>query len=164
MVPEKDIETIESIFEQKSKAETWWKGLYSDLNTVLTDICANTSYMGADEFVTCQALYNSTLYSLDGLKVADGQQMSQNPYGDLWHKFYTIIRDCNTFLENIDNTYNMDEDERNWWKSDVKVLKAYIYFRVDAPLWPDLSGSRKYAGGPGCERVSTAAPTCRYLF
>lgn len=130
MVPEKDIETIESIFEQKSKAEAWWKGLYSDLNTVLTDICANTSYMGADEFVTCQALYNSTLYSLDGLKVADGQQMSQNPYGDLWHKFYTIIRDCNTFLENIDNTYNMDEDERNWWKSDVKVLKAYIYFEL----------------------------------
>ena len=31
MVPEKDIETVESIFEQRTKAEAWWKGIYSDL-------------------------------------------------------------------------------------------------------------------------------------
>lgn len=85
MVPEKDIETVESIFEQKAKAEVWWKTLYSDLNLTLVDICANISYMGSDEFVTCQALYNSTLYGLDGLRVADGQQMSQTP---VW--FYMV--------------------------------------------------------------------------
>ena len=27
-VPEKDIETVESLFEQRTKAESWWKGLY----------------------------------------------------------------------------------------------------------------------------------------
>ena len=25
-VPEKDIETVESLFEQRTKAESWWKG------------------------------------------------------------------------------------------------------------------------------------------
>ena len=130
MVPEKDIETVESIFEQRLKVEVWWKGLYSELNNVFASIATNTSYMGADEFVTCQALYNSSLYQLDGLKVADGQQMSQNPYGAIWYKMYTIIRNSNTFLENIDRTYNMTEEDRNWWKADVKAVKAFIYFEL----------------------------------
>lgn len=130
MVPEKDIETIESLFEQRTKVEFWWKGLYAELNTVFTNIRTNTAYMGADEFVTCQALYNSTLYTLDGLKVADGQQMSQNPYGSIWYKMYTVLRNCNIFLENVDHTYNMSQDDRNWWKADVKALKAYIYFEL----------------------------------
>ena len=29
MVPEKDIETVESLFEQRTKVELWWKGLYA---------------------------------------------------------------------------------------------------------------------------------------
>ena len=130
MVPEKDIETVESIFEQRTKAEAWWKGIYSDLNTVMTDIRSNISYMGADEYVTCLALYNSDMYGLDGLKVADGLQMSQKPYGSLWYRMYIIIRNCNTFLENIDHTYNIDEDDRNWWKADVKAVKAFVYFEL----------------------------------
>ena len=138
MVPEKDIETIESLFEQRTKVESWWKGLYAELNLIFTDIQSNPAYMGADEFVTCQALYNSSLYSLDGLKVADGLQMSQNPYGSIWYKMYVIIRNCNIFLENVDRTYNMSQDDRDWWKADVKAVKAYTYFelvRHYGPIW-----------------------------
>ena len=129
-VPEKDIETVESLFEQRTKAESWWKGLYGEVNTVLTSLTNNTSFLGADEFVTCQALYNSTTFRLDGLKVADGLQMSQSPYGSLWYKMYTVIRNANTFLENIDNTYNITDEDREWWKADVKALKAFIYFEL----------------------------------
>lgn len=130
MVPEKDIETVESIFEQRAKVEAWWKGLYSDLTLVFTDIRSNTSYMGADEFVTCLALYNSDMYSLDGLKVADGLQMSQRPYGSIWYKMYTIIRNANTFLENIHRTYNISDSDREWWQADVKAVKAFVYFEL----------------------------------
>lgn len=130
MVPEKDIETIESLFEQRTKVENWWKGLYSELNRIFADFGVNTAYLGADEFVTCQALYNSTLYNLDGLKIADGLQMSQNPYGSIWYRMYVVIRNCNIFLENVDHTYNMSEEDRNWWKADVKAVKAYVYFEL----------------------------------
>ena len=130
MVPEKDIETIESLFEQRTKVENWWKGLYSELNRIFADFRVNTAYPGADEFVTCQALYNSTLYNLDGLKIADGLQMSQNPYGSIWYRMYVVIRNCNIFLENVDHTYNMSEEDRNWWKADVKAVKAYVYFEL----------------------------------
>ena len=71
MVPEKDIETVESLFEQRTKVELWWKGLYAELNNIFADFRVNTAYLGADEFVTCQALHSSTLYNLDGLKIAD---------------------------------------------------------------------------------------------
>ena len=67
MVPEKDIETIESLFEQRTKVEQWWKGLYSELNRIFADFEVNVAYTGTDEFVTCQALHNSTMPSLDGL-------------------------------------------------------------------------------------------------
>ena len=130
MVPEKDIETIESLFEQRTKVENWWKGLYSELNRIFADFRVNTAYLGADEFVTCQALHSSTLYNLDGLKIADGLQMSQNPYGSIWYRMYVVIRNCNIFLENVDHTYNMSEEDRNWWKADVKAVKAYVYFEL----------------------------------
>ena len=130
MVPEKDIETIESLFEQRTKVEQWWKGLYSELNRIFADFEVNVAYTGTDEFVTCQALHNSTMPSLDGLKVADGLQMSQNPYGSIWYRMYVVIRNCNIFLENVDHTYNMSEEDRNWWKADVKAVKAFIYFEL----------------------------------
>lgn len=129
-VPEKDIETIESVFEQRTKVELWWKGLYAELNTILADVSLNTAYLGSDEFVTCQALYNSTMYNLDGLKIADGQQTSQNPLGSVWYKMYVVIRNCNTFLENIDRTLNISEADRKWWKADVKAVKAFTYFEL----------------------------------
>lgn len=130
MVPEKDIETVESLFEQRTKVELWWKGLYAELNNIFADFRVNTAYLGADEFVTCQALHSSTLYNLDGLKIADGLQMSQNPYGSIWYRMYVVIRNCNIFLENVDLTYNMSEEDRNWWKADVKAVKAYVYFEL----------------------------------
>ncbi len=130
MVPEKDIETIESLFEQRTKVENWWKGLYSELNMIFANFRVNVAYLGADEFVTCQALYSDATYNLDGLKVADGLQMSQNPYGSIWYRMYVIIRNCNIFLENVDRTYDMTEEDRNWWKADVKALKAYVYFEL----------------------------------
>ena len=113
MVPEKDIETIESLFEQRTKVENWWKGLYSELNMIFANFRVNVAYLGADEFVTCQALYSDAIYNLDGLKVADGLQMSQNPYGAIWYRMYVIIRNCNIFLENVDRTYDMTEEDRN---------------------------------------------------
>ncbi len=131
MVPEKDIETIESIFEQRSKVEQWWGALYSDLNRSFAGYKENIAYTGADEFVTCQALHNAASYlTLDGLKVADGQQMSQDPYGAIWNRMYITIRRCNILLENIDKTYNISDEDREWWRADSKVLKAFIYFEL----------------------------------
>lgn len=143
MVPENDIETIESVFETRQNAELWLNGTYAMANEILPDFNHNVAYMGADEFVACQALYNSSTfggrYDLPGLRIAAGQQMSQNPYGDYWSRgnewgngatLYQTIRSCNTFLENIDRVYNMTSREKNEWAAEIKGLKAYCYFEL----------------------------------
>lgn len=129
MVPEKDIETIESIFEQRTKVEGWWLGLYSDLTTVLLNSNKNLALSGSDEFTPSPVLYTTT-HVLPGFLVANGQQMSQDPYGNIWLSMYQLIRKANVFIDNVDNTYNMTKEEKAWWKADVKALKAYIYFEL----------------------------------
>ena len=126
MVPEKDIETIESVFETRQNAEKWRDGTYGMICEFLPDFTQNAGYFGADEFIACQALQNKGYegkYDLPGFRIAAGQQMSQLPYGDYWSRgneydkrptLYEVIRSCNTFLENIDRVYNMtDREKRN---------------------------------------------------
>ena len=161
MVPEKDIETIESKFELRSGAEQWLKGLYYEVGGLSVSFGANPSYYGADEVVMCEFLRNSASDGkavFPGAKIAAGLQMSQEPYGNIWDKggegntmcsFYENIRNCNTFLENIDNVYNMQDLEKLQWKGEVQALKAYCYFEL----------VRRY--GPIClipENVSVDAP------
>ena len=128
MVPEDDIETVETIFEQRKGAETWWVGIYGYLSGAFTDVRADVAYVGADEFVTCEYERNTSYW--EGFRISDGLQMSQTPYGERWSAFYAAIRNCNTFLENIDNVYNMEDWEKREWKADVQALKAFIYFEL----------------------------------
>lgn len=129
MVPEKDIETIESIFERRTATEQWWLALYGEYHKALNNIMTNVAYLGADEYIASQILYDRSLH-LGALQVANGQQMVQEPYCPIWSHMYIIIRNCNIFLANIHRTYNLPESERKWWIADVKALKAQIYFEL----------------------------------
>lgn len=142
MVPEKDIETIESVFETRQNAEKWRDGTYGMICEFLPDFTQNAGYFGADEFIACQALQNKGYegkYDLPGFRIAAGQQMSQLPYGDYWSRgneydkrptLYEVIRSCNTFLENIDRVYNMTDREKEEWAAEIKGLKAFCYFEL----------------------------------
>ena len=127
-VPEKDIQTVESIFEQRKGAEQWRRGLYASANLLFADACRNMSFFGADELVVNEYMKNDA--TVAGIKISEGLQMAQTPYGDVWASVYNIIRDCNTFLDNIDNVYNMKNTEKRMWEADVKALKAYLYFEL----------------------------------
>lgn len=142
MVPENDIETIPSIFETRVNAMQWRDGTYGMINEIVPDFCQNAVYLGADEFVACQSIENlgyDGKYYLPGFRIAAGEQMSQMPYGDYWSRgneydmnptLYEVIRSCNTFLENIDNVYNMQDREKEEWAAEIKALKAYCYFEL----------------------------------
>ncbi|MDR1221657.1 MAG: RagB/SusD family nutrient uptake outer membrane protein [Tannerella sp.] len=61
--------------------------------------------------------------------LARGYQSKTSPYGDnYWVNLYRGLRDCNIFLENIDNVPDIYETERYQWIAEVKVLKAYYHF------------------------------------
>ena len=129
MVPEKDIETVETIFEQRADADIWLQGLYAVMPSMCTSLESNVAYLGADELAACEYRRNNKWYS-GVFKVSDGLEMSQEPYDNVWGPMYILIRECNTFIENIDNVYNMTDGEKKQWKGEVLALKAYAYFEL----------------------------------
>ena len=137
-VPEGDIETEETIFEKKSQAEDWLQTCHVFLSEHLTSLVKEPSRVGTDEVVAgdyIRKFYlnkgnSSALW--DGFFIADGLQMSQEPYGNVWKKeeFYAGIRYCNIFIERIKGTYNLEESDRMMWTAEVKALKAHYYFEL----------------------------------
>ena len=129
VVPENDIETIETSFEKREDAEKWLKTCYVFMIEASSDVLneANPAYLGADEF--CGNDFART-QGATTLFIGDGLQMAHDPYGNVWHKnqYYAAIRYCNLFLENIGGVYNMDEDEKKLWAAEVKAVKAFYYF------------------------------------
>lgn len=136
MVPENDIETIETIFEKREQAAEWFKSCHSYLIKEVASVVMNPAYAGTDEIVTGQYIRQtyslSNAYCWDGLFIGDGLQMSQSPYGDIWQtsQFYTAIRYCNIFFEQIEKVYNMKQEEKDLWVAELKALKAHYYFEL----------------------------------
>ncbi|HMI02166.1 MAG TPA: RagB/SusD family nutrient uptake outer membrane protein [Pedobacter sp.] len=64
------------------------------------------------------------------LNMATGFQTKIDPLGDRWTPMYQAIRDCNIFLENIENVPDMKLEERLRWTAEVKFLKAYYHFNL----------------------------------
>lgn len=128
MVPKNDIKTIDTDFEKREDAEKWLKTCYVSLTVNVARALSNPAYLGADEF--CGGEYARKSVGGTGLYIGDGLQLAQNPYGNVWHKqqHYAAIRYCNIFLENIDDVYNMDDQEKKIWAAEVKAVKAFYYF------------------------------------
>jgi len=132
VVPNNDIETIETIFEKRDQAENWFKYCHTFLMPYTTSIISNPAYTGTDEVVAGNFLRQQFSYAWSGFYIGDGLQMTANPYGNIWRKdaAYNAIRYCNTFIEKIDDVYNMEEEEKILWKAEIKALKAHYYFEL----------------------------------
>lgn len=131
IVPEEDITTIESIFEQRTNVEEWEADCYSYIVGLATPQ-GNVGLTASDELVGSQYLRNQIRFPLNPLFIGDGLQSVQTPYCDIWNQatYFEAIRYCNTFLEHTPNTYNMTGQEKVQWMAEVKILKAFLYFEM----------------------------------
>lgn len=136
MVPENDIETIETIFEKREDAERWLKTCHTFLQETTGSVVYYPSFMGADELVAGDFLRrdvaNEPSNPMAGFFIGDGLQMTQNPYSELWHKekHFAALRYCNIFIENIGRVYNMPDSEKELWIAEIKALKAHFYYEL----------------------------------
>ncbi len=130
VVPEEDVQTIETEFEKREDAEDWLKTCYIFMEKGVAEAvwndALNPAFLGADEFCGREYARKQTPW----LYIGDGLQLGQNPYGNVWHKnqYWAAIRYCNIFIENIDGVYNMEADEKRMWKAEVRAVKAFYYF------------------------------------
>lgn len=123
--------TMENAFSNRTNAERFFYGCYN----MLPNYASARDYpgnLGGDEIwwdIDVQGFNNS-----NGARIAQGQQNITNPYQNYWDganggkRMWVAIRDCNIFLENIDQVPDMQEWERTRWKAEVKFLKAYFHF------------------------------------
>lgn len=134
IVPEGDIQTIETVFEQRSKVDGWVETCYRNVSSQ-AGITYNVAYTGADELVgNDKHRYNNDPLAgnIEGLKIADGLQSAMDVISESWtnKSYYATIRYCNTFFEHIDKTHNMEAEEREMWTAEVKAAKAWMYFQL----------------------------------
>ncbi len=132
VVPKGDIESVESIFEKRESTENWFKVCHEWLSPFTASHISNPAYMGADEVVAGNFIRQHFNFAWSGLYIADGMQMAQNPYCNMWRKdaVYNSIRYCNTFLEMVGNVCNMTDAEKKLWSAEIKALKAHYYFEL----------------------------------
>lgn len=99
----------------------------------------NTSKVSNSESTLNAESTKATLNSesIDAIKkypafgILYGKQNKYNPYCDFWTgekggiNLWAAINDCNIFLKYIDSSNCVSEDEKNAFKSDIYLLKAY---------------------------------------
>lgn len=130
IVPD-NVATIEYAFRTRHTAEKYLFTCYSYIPSIQSP-SHNPGWMAGDEFW----IYYPEQPSFDaiGREVARGNQNVVDPYFDYWDgtrygtPLYKGIRDCNTFLANIDLVPDLNSYERDRWIAEVKFLKAYYYF------------------------------------
>jgi hypothetical protein len=124
------IATIEdNAFSMRSQAEKFLFTCYFYM-PVIGHQTSDPAMLGGDEIWLADhnSNYNNPKY------IAKGEQRSNEPYLDFWRgtaggkPLYRGISDCNIFLENIDRVPDIETAERNRWRAEVEILKAYFHF------------------------------------
>ena len=130
IIPDK-IATIENAFANKNEAEKYLMTCYSYI-PAHHEHTGNIGLMGADEL---WAYYPGS--DFDPWMIARGQQNTNDPYMNHWEgkrggrALYNALRDCNIFLENVEDTNKVPDltsPMRQRWIGEVKFLKAYYHF------------------------------------
>ena len=134
IVPEDDVKSIGTIFEQRTQGDAWVSTCYRAVPG-LASLTSNVAYTGADELVgNDNHRYSGSMFlgDIEGLKIGDGLQSALNTISDSWTNtsYYATIRYCNTFFEHIDETLNMEQAEKDLWTAEVKAVKAFYYFQL----------------------------------
>lgn len=136
VVPD-NISTVDHAFSNRHQAEGFLYGCFSFLPHI-ADPGTNPALLGGDEIwvldPTTNIINNRLWY------IARGDQGTNAPLADYWASkqnsydlngggsFFTALRDCNIFLENIDKPFDLEDYEKERWIAEVTFLKAYFHF------------------------------------
>lgn len=127
------VATLENAFTNRTNAEKFFASCYNYLPN-MQNIRDYPGFVGGDDIWWCPTQGGGWNHDSNGARIAMGLQNISSPYQNYWdgtnggRNMWIGIRDCNIFLENIDKVPNMPEWEKERWKAEVTVLKAYFHF------------------------------------
>lgn len=156
VVPD-NVATIDYAFRERSQAEKFLFTCYS----YLPDYSNFESMPGLITGDEVWFFYPPLDFDDRAWQVARGNQNVVEPYLNYWDgenkgkPMFEAIRDCNTFLANIDKTPDMEETIRARWISEVQFLKAYYHWfllRMYGPI-PIVDKNLPVSTGPDAVKV-----------
>ncbi|MGF7141360.1 RagB/SusD family nutrient uptake outer membrane protein [Roseimarinus sediminis] len=137
IVPDKTQE-LELLFERKDAAYKALATCYHYLPQ--QDGVYATHAFASDELTT------PIPQETPGVEMMRGKQSTSTPLLSYWAGYYAhgrsqsslfqALRDCNTFIENIDKVNDMNDSEKATWKAEVIFLKAYYHFLLFTQFGP----------------------------
>ena len=135
VVPD-NIPTIEHAFRSRTEAQRYLYGLLGGMPDV-GNFASDPALAGSDELWISEDGYNGTR-TLRRLLM--GEQGPVSPLVNYWSSrqnnfvlnggrtLWTTISDCNVFLENINEPFDLLEEERDKWIGEALFVKAYLHF------------------------------------
>jgi len=127
VVPD-DVATLDDAFADRASAEGFLATCYS-YQPNHGDPWVNPGLLAGDE-----VWLNEEINNVEGQLIAKGFQNSNAPYLSFWNgqgrgkNMFVGIRDCNIFLERVEEVHDLGEVEKKRWIAEVKFLKAYYHF------------------------------------
>lgn len=156
IVPE-NVSTIDDMFADRYAAEKSLASCYWAIPR-LSHTWSNPADLGSMEIIL-----NKENRERVSMKIALGEDNATSPLVNYWsgtsnaiRSVYAGIRDCNTFLDNIESVKDLPRLEKDRMIAEVKLLKAYMHFqliylygpicplRVSPPVDEAIKGTRVY--------------------
>ncbi|GHE45185.1 RagB/SusD family nutrient uptake outer membrane protein [Sphingobacterium griseoflavum] len=132
IVPD-NVATIDNAFTNRNEAEKFLFTCYSYLPQE-SYIYENPALLGGDELWTYWPITGLSRLPTFPQEIARGNQGIVDPYLNYWDgqqsgkPLFRALRDCNIFLENVDQVVDLDPFMRDRWIGEVQFLKAYYHF------------------------------------
>lgn len=131
IVPD-NIPTMDMVFTTRQNAEKMLATCYAYMPEH-ANVYQNPGLGASEEVWNCseKTYYYSNSTSFN---IAQGNQNTNSPYLNYWSggndgkNMFIAIRDCNTFIDNVDKVPDMTDTEKRRWKAEVKVLKAFYHY------------------------------------
>ncbi|MCK3685432.1 RagB/SusD family nutrient uptake outer membrane protein [Maribellus sp. YY47] len=157
VVPD-NVATIDDAFVDRASAEKFLASCYGYIPN-FGDPWVNAGIGSGDEVWFNEEIVGS---SFNSALIARGLQNATNPHLNFWDgqmrgkNMYVGIRDCNIFLEEIDNASDLTDLEKKRWVAEVKFMKAYYHFwlfksygpipiiRENLPIYTDTKDVKVY--------------------
>ncbi|MEQ7800018.1 RagB/SusD family nutrient uptake outer membrane protein [Pedobacter sp. ASV1-7] len=120
------VSKLENAFTMRNQAQKFLYTCYSYMPKE-GQLSSDPGLLGGDELWNLENA-NLPAFGFAAFNIARGLQNSSSPLIDHWGGLYIALRDCNIFLDNINNVADLQAWERDQWIAEVKFLKAYYHF------------------------------------
>jgi hypothetical protein len=121
----------EDLFSSRQRALSAMAMMY---NGTPYDQRNNMPWTLGDEWIISNPQTDMVRTEIQGNSIMRGNQSAENTLLSTWTGrntiacLYTVIRDCDMFILNVDKIPDMTAEEKADWKGQAKFLKAYYLF------------------------------------